>query len=309
MTPIPALAASRWWPYIVFAIGTLAGSTGPVLLRLAQAEGMPSPVITAIRLVVASLILTPLVLRYYRHEIRHLTRRDLLVAIFTGAIFSLHFTAVFESYRFVSVLIAGVVVGSIPLWTAIIERFVLRTQFHPVVWIGLLLALAGGAVIGFSQGTPASTSVEENLLLGGALALAGAILGAIYFIAGRSLRNHMAFIPFVWLVFSSAAITSVILAVAGGFSFTGYSTEGYIWVLLATLFAQLVAHGSFNYSLAYLPATLVSMSGQMVTVISAISAFFVLQELPTPLQIAGSGIIIAGVALAIIGEAARKDTS
>ena len=299
------LPATRWYPYIILGIGTLAGSTGPIFIRLAQAEGVPSAIVTAFRFIIASLVLTPLVLQYHAHEIRLLCRRDVLITFVAGAIMSLQLTSNFESFRHTSILVSGVLVGSVPLWTALIERFIQQVRFGRAVWRGLFLALGGGILIALSGGS-AVTSSPENLLLGGTLALFGALLGAFYLIIGRSVRHRVSFLLFLWLVFSSAAITAAATAIISGLRFTGYSDEGYFWVLMATLFPQLLAHGAFNYSLGYIPATLVGMSGQMVTAISAIVAFLVFKELPAPLQIGGSIVIAVGVVLAIIGQARSK---
>lgn len=308
MNPTLSYSSRHWFPYVIFGLGTLAGSTGPIILRMLHAEGIPSPVITAVRLLIASLVLTPLVLTRYKHQIAQLSRRDILVAITAGALFAIQFTLNFESYRFTSVLVAGVIGGVIPLWTAVLERVVLRTRFPKVVWGGLALVLAGGAMIGVSKGG-AAPMIQENILLGGGIGLASTIIGAMYLIIGRSLRNHMPFIPFLWLVFISAAVTAVSAALLGGFSFTGYSANGYLWLLAATLFPQLIAHGAFNYILAYFPATLISISSQMVTVISAVAALLVFQELPAPLQLAGSTVIIVGVTSAIIAQSRARNAA
>lgn len=295
-----SLRASHWWPYLVFAIGILAGSAGPIVLRYAHAQGVPSPVLTAFRLTISALLITPLVLNRYSAELRRLSRKDILVGIAAGAIFAIHFTLVFDSYRFTTILIAGVLIGAIPLWTALIERFVLHERLGRVVWIGLGVALTGGALIGLSGSR--STHPGENLLLGGALALSAAVLGAVYLVMGRSLRRHISFVPFMWLIYTSAAITALFTLAVSHIPITGYSAEGYFWILMATIFPQLIAHGSFNYVLAFLSPTLISMNGQLTNVMGAAAAFFLFAELPGPVQIIGSAVIIIGVMLVIFGQ-------
>src|SRR5690606_15670295 len=139
-------------------------------------------------------------------------------------------------------------------------------------------------------------------LVGGALALSAAVLGAVYLIVGRSLRRHVSFVPFTWLICSSAAVVALLTLVAGHIPITGYSTEGYFWILMAAIFPQLIAHGAFNYVLAYLSPTLVSMNGQLTNVLGAAAAFFLFAELPGPMQLIGSAIIIVGVMFVIFGQ-------
>ena len=71
---------------LILLAGILAVSTASIFIRLAQAEGVPSLVIAAYRLTLASLALAPLALTRYRSALRALTRRggshtgDLMVA-------------------------------------------------------------------------------------------------------------------------------------------------------------------------------------------------------------------------------------
>lgn len=292
---------SQWWPYFIFAVGTLAGATGPIFLRLTLAEGVPTPVITSFRLVIAALLFTPLVFKKYNAELKQLRRQNIWIALIAGTLFAVQFTVVFESYRFTSVLITGVLVGSAPLWTALIERFGLHIRLGRAVWIGLLLAIAGGVLISLSN-TGEYLDSGAGLIIGGGLALAGAVTGAVYLVVGRSLRRHISFIPFIWLIFSSAAVVSLVVLLLGHHDLIGYSGSGYFWIAMSAIFPQIIAHGAFNYVLAYLPATLISISGQMTTVLSATAAFFIFSELPGPLQIAGSAVIAAGVTLVILGQ-------
>ena len=79
-----------------------------------------------------------------------------------------------------------------------------------------------------------------------------------------------------------------------------------LWLLMLTLVPQLIGHSMFNFTLGYLPATLISISTQTVVVTSSILAFFIFDEVPLPLQILGSAVIVTGVLLAIWGQAKAK---
>jgi drug/metabolite transporter (DMT)-like permease len=258
-------------------------------------------VIVFFRLVLASLFLAPFTLSRYRDELRRLTRRDLLLIGVAGVLFAIQFLALFESFAQTSILIAGAFSGSIPLWAALLERFVLRTRLNRLVWVGLLIAIAGGVVTALA-GMEGGLGAGPNPVLGSMLALTTALCAAFSLIIARSVRSRTALLPYIWLVFSTAAIVAVLAVLITGEQVAGYSAEGYLWVILLTIFPQLIAHGSFNYVVAYLSATFISVSGQVVTVISAIAAFLVFTEIPTTLQIIGSAIIISGVILVNLGQ-------
>jgi drug/metabolite transporter (DMT)-like permease len=289
------------WPYMVVFVGFFIGSTGPILIRLAQGEGMSSLAIVAGRQIISTLFLTPLVLHRYRHELRQLSRRNLIFAALAGIIMAVRFVIMFEAFNNTSVLITGVFSGSGPLWVALIEVVILKATFNRNIWIGVFLAIVGGVVIAVA-GFDGGTSLGNNPALGALYALTGAFLSAFYLNFGRAARGHISFWPYLWLVFGFATVTSIIAMIVTDTPFTGYSPQAYLWLFILTITAQLIAHGAMNFALRYASATFVSIVAQMTTVISAIGAFLVFGELPGPIQILGSLIIILGVSVATIGK-------
>lgn len=303
-----ARTQSQAWPYVLILAAFFIGAGGPILIRLAQGEGIPSLVIVTYRQLISLLFFTPFVLSRHRHELRQLAPRDLLFAALAGIVMAARFLLVFEAYNNTSIMIVGVLSGSGPLWVALAETVFLKAALSRNIWLGLFLALAGGVVIAFA-GFDGGTSLGNNPALGVLYSLLSAFLLAVYLNIGRSIRNRISFWPYVWLVFLFAAVTSVLATFAAGMSLTGYSAKGYLWLVVLTITAQIIAHGSINYVLAYVSATFVSISSQVSNVVSVLLAFVIFTELPGPLQIVGSVIIIAGVILATIHRPSRPAPS
>lgn len=291
--------------YLMLLFGIISVSLSAIFIRLAQLEGVPSIVIAAGRLSIAAIILTPLMLSKHLPEIRTLTRKDFLLAVASGGILSLHFVAWISSLEYTSVLISTVFVTTGPLWVALLEVFFLRAKFGKWVWIGLGVALLGGMVIGLVGDNQASTAPEP--VLGGLLALGGAISVAIYFVLGRKLRAKLPVIPYIWLVYSCTAIFLLFFLLISGQSVTGHSTQGYFWVVIMALLPQLIGHTSFNYALGYLSATYVSIITQIEPIGSAIAAMILFRETPLPMQIGGSIVILIGVTLASWGQSQKSE--
>ena len=292
---------SRTWAYMVVFLGFVIGSGGPVLIRLAQSEGMSSLAIVAGRQIISLLVLTPLVLSRYRHELRQLSRRNLLFAALAGTIMAARFVVMFEAFNNTSVLIAGVFNGSSPLWVALIEVLILKAVFSRNMWLGIFLAIVGGVVIALA-GFDGGTSLGNNPALGAIYALLASFLSAFYLNFGRVARGHISFWPYLWLIFVFATITSVIAMIATQTPFTGYTPEAYMWLIILTITAQLIAHGAMNYALAYVSATFVSLAAQSTTILSAILAYMTFGELPTVLQVVGSVIVIFGVSIVTLRD-------
>lgn len=301
--PAPVESQSDWLPYALVVVGIVIGGSAPVLVRLAQLEGIPTPVIVAARLVLSALVLTPFVIT--RPELRQVRLSDLFYTAIAGIMLTAHFFTLFIAFEHTTILIAGVLSASTPLWVALMEVFVLRTRLNRVVWFGLFLGLFGAVTIALS-GLGGGMHVGDDPMLGGILALISAFLAGGYLIAGRKVRTHMSLLIFIWLVFSFGALASLVGVAVTNTPITGYSTQGYLWLIILTIGAQLIAQSAFNYSLAYLSATLISIAGQAVTVVASIVAFFLFNEIPGFLQITGSIVIVVGVIFATLGQTRKR---
>jgi drug/metabolite transporter (DMT)-like permease len=89
-------------PYLALVAGVLIASTASIMIRLAQGLGVPSLSIAAGRLALAALILAPLALARSRPELRALSRRDLLLALGSGAFLAVHFASWISSLAYTS---------------------------------------------------------------------------------------------------------------------------------------------------------------------------------------------------------------
>jgi drug/metabolite transporter (DMT)-like permease len=293
--------------YGAILIGIIAASLAAIFIRFAQNDGLPSLVIAGGRLTIASLVLTPFALRRNYAEIRTLNRNDLILAGLSGVFLALHFATWIASLEFTTVLISVVLVSTSPLWTAFLEVVFLRARLRRLVIFGLLVAVGGGLVI--ALGGESDMTVASNPVLGGGLALTGAIAIAIYFVIGRRVRAKLTILPYIWLVYSGAAIALIVAILVTGTQITVDAPEAYLWVVLLALVPQLIGHTSFNFALRYLSATYVSIITQMEPIASAIAAFIIFEELPVRHQIVGSIGIIIGVILATLGQAEGESTS
>jgi drug/metabolite transporter (DMT)-like permease len=303
MTPQAATASRSTIPaqgVIAIIIGVIAVALAAIFIRFAQAEAVPSLVIAAGRLTIAALILSPYVWLTHRTEILALRRRDLLLALLSGAVLAVHFATWIASLEYTTVLISVVLVSSSPLWVAALERVFLRVRLNRWVGIGLMVAIAGGMLIGI--GGDSGAEAGSNPLLGGVLALAGAVAVAVYFVVGRDLRARLSLLPYIWLVYSCAAIFLLAAVLVAGVPIVGYSANAYLWIVALALVPQLIGHSAFNFALRYLSATYVSIITQTEPIASAIAAFIIFREQPLPLQLLGSLGILIGVVLASLGQ-------
>jgi drug/metabolite transporter (DMT)-like permease len=295
----PAAQPPRFSPFLGAIFGITAASTAAIFIRYAQQEGAPSLVIAACRLTIASLVLAPWALSRRRAELTALTRRELCLALLSGLFLSLHFAAWISSLEYTTVASSVVLVSTTPLWVAILSPFTIREPIGRAQLAGMLLALAGGVVIGVSD---SSETAARNPLLGDLLALAGAMMAASYLLIGRRLRKKMTLVSYTFVVYGAAAVMLVIFMQAGGYSPLGYPSVTYLWFVLLALVPQLLGHSSINWALGYLSAASVSTILLGEPIGSTILAVILLHEMPGALKILGVVLILAGIYAVARGE-------
>lgn len=295
--------------FAVLICGICAVSTASILIRAALADGVPALVIAAYRLTFAALILTPLVLRTRRAELRRLTRHDGGWALLSGFFLALHFAAWISSLAYTTVASSVVLVTTGPIWVALASWLIWREKLSRAVVGGLIITVAGGMLVGLADRGGAGWGGLQ--WWGDFLALAGAWFVAGYLLIGRQLRDRMSLLTYIYLVYGTAAIWLIGLAALSGASFIlqaneqPYPVSAYIWLLLLAILPQLVGHSSYNYALRFLPPTYVAIVSLAEPLGSAILAFVLLHEVPAPLAILGAIVILIGIGLAAWPARAR----
>jgi len=299
---------SRSRTILPFAIllAILAVSTASIFIRKAQEEA-PSLIIAAGRLTLASLILAPITFTRHRTEIRRLTRVDICLAVVSGICLAFHFATWISSLEYTTIASSVVLVSTSPLWVALLSPLFLGERTTPVVFVGMALALMGGLLISISDACqwtgglicpPLGEFIQGKAMLGNFLALVGAWTVTGYLIIGRKLRSKISLVPYIFLVYGIASLVLVLIVIITGQTILGYPPITYLWILLLALIPQLIGHSTYNWALAYIPATLVAVTTLGEPIGSTILGYFIFQETPGWINIVGGGLILAGIYLA-----------
>ncbi len=297
-------------PYLVLIVGIFAVSSGSILARLAQDEGVPSLVIAAGRTLVAALILLPFMLTRRMDEIRAMRAADWRLAFLSGIALAIHFATWITSLSYTSVAASTVLVSTSPLWVALAAPFFLREPFTRWLKIGMTLALVGTmiisleSIVGVENGrfllNTTDLATGQQPLLGSALALIGGLAAAIYLLIGRKLRPRLSLTSYAALVYGTASMCLVLVVWLTGNSMLGYSPQVYLLFLALGVVPQLMGHSSFNYALGYLPAASVGITIFAEPITASIMALILFGEQPAMMVVLGSVIVLVGVLVSIV---------
>jgi drug/metabolite transporter (DMT)-like permease len=217
---------------------------------------------------------------------------------------AVHFATWISSLEYTTVASSVVFVSTGPLWVALLSPMLLNERLTRAAIIGLALALLGGTVIGLSDACTWSAGLQcpelnqvmqGRAMWGNFLALAGAWAVTVYLIIGRKLRAKISLIPYIFLVYSMAALALIIIMLAAGQSPFGYEAKTYGWIFLLAAIPQLIGHSTYNWALRYLPAAFVAVTTLGEPIGSAILAFFILNETPAIAILIGGVLILLGI--------------
>lgn len=291
-------------PRLALALGIAAVSCGSLFIRRAQADA-PSLAIAAFRLLLATLFLLPLAWLRHRSLLRRLVVADWGWLLGSGLCLAVHFATWITSLEYTSVASSVALVSTSPLWVALFAWLAWREPLTPRLGAGLALSLAGSVLISLAE---ARAAISARPFLGNVLALTGALAVSGYWLIGRRMRRRLPLVPYVTVVYGTAAALLMAAALLLRQRLGGFAPATYGWFLLLALLPQLLGHSSFNWALGQLPASYVAIATLGEPIGAAILAYAFLGETPTRLKLLAAGMVLAGIYLALgrrSGDAAR----
>lgn len=282
-----ALAATLviWASFLVSTRAAVATALGPVEIGL-------------MRFAPAALLFAPVLMR--RGPIpAGATWRDAAVFAVCGGILFVFLLA--SGMRFAPVADAGVFAPAmLPLWVAIIARFVLGERIGRAQAAGLALIVAGALAVG---GWAAMVEGAPGAWRGHILFACASFNWAIYTVAFR--RSRLAALPAAAMLAFWAALGFVVLAVLLGTHFSAVPVRTLvIQTLLQGVLSGFVATYTFFYAIERLGAGRTATFAAVVPILAALGAWAFLGE---PLDAAkGVGVAVTAVGVALASRPRRE---
>lgn len=288
-------------------IAVAAVSTSAILIRW---SGAPSVVKAFYRVLFTTAAVAPFALRH-RTGFREVSRRDLGVAAVSGIALAVHFASFFESLEWTSVAASVTLITTQPVFVGVGAVVLLDERLSVRMVAGILVAVAGASVmsVGPFVADAAASSGDVGVavsaafagsaaqLYGNALAVAGAALGAVYTLAGRSLRQRLSLFTYAFIVYAVCAVALGSLAVGTGASLSGYARREWLLFVAMALVPGLVGHTVINWALRYVRSTVVSVSLLGEPVASAFLALVLLEEVPGVVTVLGAAVVLLGIGI------------
>jgi drug/metabolite transporter (DMT)-like permease len=271
-------------PWVLVVTGTVVASLSPIFTRYAtEADAL---VVSFYRCAAAAAILAPLGYQVLRSR----SRRGLVAPAVGGAFLALHFATWITSLYLTTVTSAVLLVATAPLFVAIAARILWGDRLRAWGWAGILLSIAGSALV-------AGADLSGSSLRGNLLALMGAASAAGYAMAGQVARRELGIVEYSTVAYGVAAVLLGPAALLWGSEFTGFAADTWWAIAGLVIGPQLIGHTLINASLKELHATTVNMTIMAEPVIATALAFILFSEVPSVLIVPGGVAILAGIYL------------
>lgn len=276
---------------------TAVSSSAPLIAFAAA----PALAIAFWRNALAAVVLGPAALARRGAELRALTRgparRVAGYSVLSGLALAAHFATWMSSVQLTSVAAATTLGATQPVWQGLIARGQGR-RLPVATWIGIAIAVTGATLA-----TGADFTVSARAVAGDLLAVAGGVAVAIYTALGERVRATISTTTYTAICYGVCALVLLPVCLAAGVRLRGFEPTTWLAILGLVAGAQFLGHSMFNYVLHHLSATTVSVLILLEAPGAALIAWAWLGQLPRPLAVPGLGLLLAGVAVVVLGGA------
>lgn len=190
---------------------------------------------------------------------------------------------------------AAILLSTTPVWVLLLSAALGRERFNVSILIGVLATLAGMVILVTGGGDEVGGAGGGDLLVLGA-----AVSWSVYTVFGRRMTRRRGVLEMTaWTLW--AGLPFIVLMGIPDLMRTdwGAVTAGsWLGIAYAGVFAIAVAYLLWYRGVRAIGQSRTSVYQNLVPVIALVAAWLWLSETPTPQQLVGAGVILAGVVAA-----------
>ena len=268
-------------------------------------NGVPPFLAAGLRFLIAAL-LVGLVLAARRKRFR-LTHNDKVCVLSLGLlVFWLDYAAVYWAETRISSGLTAILFSTMPLMTSLLSAYWTHGEtLSRRKIIGILVGVVGTALLFWPH-----ERLGLQQALGMLAALSGCLCAAINLVTMKKYGGQGD--PFVlnFLGMSlGAACLLAMSAAAESWADVAWTRTNVLALLYLSVFGSVIAFSAYYYLIKKMDATIVSLSTLIIPIVALILGRTFLDEIITPIAVAGILTILAGVAVAILPGAKNRSAA
>lgn len=270
-------------------LAVIGMSLSAVFVRMAFA---PSVVLAFWRMFLTTALLLPIFWTRCRNELAGLDRRNLLACMASGALLGIHLAAYFEAVKHTTLASGLILVNTKVLFIPVVLWLVYHEKIPVKGWVAIGAAFLGTVVIAGGD-----QSGGSNMMYGDMMAMIGSLAISGYTLIGRTQRKYLSNTAYTFLVYGSAAVVLLLVALVQGMEVIRLQPVDYLAALGMAVCCTLLGHSLTNWALKYLSAAFIAVCNLGEPVMAVILGVFLYSEIPAAYQIVGAVVILGSICL------------
>ena len=227
-----------------------------------------------------------------------LTRDDRICVVSLGVlVFWLNYAAVYWAELHISSGLTAVLFSTLPLTTALLSTFWMRSEQLTVPKVaGIMVGIGGTALLFWPQGRLGTMQVFGMLST-----LVGSLCAAINLVVMKKHGQHSD--PFVLNFLGmtvGAACLLIMSAALEPWTTAVWTRSNVVAILYLAVFGSVTAFSAYYYLIKHLDATIVSLSALVIPIVALALGGAFLGETVAPTAVLGIATILAGVGIAML---------
>jgi drug/metabolite transporter (DMT)-like permease len=212
------------------------------------------------------------------------------MGMLSGFFLALHFATWISSLNHTTIANSVVLVNTNPIWVGLFTPLITQERIGRIAVLSIIISVMGGVIIGAED-----FRLRGDALLGDGLAVAGSICAAVYLLLGRTIRQEMTLLSYIFICYGAAAVFLWATVLGLDFQITGYSTRT-VWAFWAmALVTQLIGHSSYNWALKWIKPHVIAVSLLGEPIGATILAYIIFHEPLSAAKVVGALFIFAAI--------------
>ena len=285
-------------PKLSLALGIFCIAFSPIFVKLSGAPALTS---AFYRIFIGWLCLAPWCIVKKKLKI---DRNALLFALLTGVVFGLDIAVWHLSLAKIGSTVSTLVANLAPVWVGLFSFLLFRKSSGIMFWIGTVVAIAGMAVlVGFRE------VIALKFSTGILLAVLASLFYAIYIMLSKVVLQKIEIVTFMFYNMLAASLFLLLLCGMEKSELVALPAKSWLCFLGLGVICQVTGWLTINYAIRFLNPAKVSITLLAQTVLAAFFAAMFLSERLEFKEIAGSVIVLAGIAVSFIKKPAAEIVS
>jgi drug/metabolite transporter (DMT)-like permease len=290
--------------------------TGILIRMVSEDYGLPALILAFWRDCFVVFCALPFLL-IFKPKLLKIDRRQIPFLIAFGAVLALFNILWTLAVTLTGAAIATVLVYTSAGFTALLGWWLLKETLGRKKIIAVALCLVGATLV---SGATQASAWQTNAL-GIVTGILSGLLYAAYSLMGRTAK-HRGLNPWTALFYTFLFAALILLAInllplpfipataSRPTEMFYLRTQWHGWLLLVLLAAgpTLLGYGLYNVSLSLLPSSTANLIVTIEPVLTSITAFFLLNERLTKLEMLGSGLIMAALVILRLRKRSNRST-